>query len=153
MQKGTTVVTVNKLPGIYTRVKNLQVYILSYVTGDARPDISLDTVNVNYMASAGLKEGNTYVCNWEEIGTRVNPETKEQLPRFTMRFAEVSATDPLERAIKLKQFEQVFGNHQQEEEARRSKFRNASNSNVTNVNRHVESTAPVTADEVDDDAF
>ena len=126
--QGQTVVRIQKLNGKFTSQKNLQIYILNYMAGDARPDISLDTINENYLHTVGLKENGVYLCTWEQIGTRVNPNTGEELPRFAMRFSEIDQTNPLAFAVQLKQFEDVFGNQKSVEEARRSKYRTVTSS-------------------------
>lgn len=123
--QGQTVVQIVKFPGKFTSQKGLQIYGLTYLAGDARPDISLDTVNENYLHTVGLVENSVYLCTWEQIGTRANPNTGEELPRFAMRFSQIDNSNPLTFAIQLKQFEQVFGNNKATEEARRSKFRKA----------------------------
>lgn len=143
-QQGQTIVNVVKLKGRFTAQKNLQVYLLAYVAGDARPDISLDTTNENYLQTVGLKEGENYLMTWEEIGTRANPSTGEELPRYVSKFKHVDSSNPIQFALQLKQFEQVFGNNKGVEEARRSKYRNNSTTfaeaeAVTKVNESVES--------------
>ena len=121
--QGQTIVNVVKLPGKFTAQKNLQQYLLAYVAGDARPDISLDTTNENYLQTVGLKEKETYLMSWEQIGTRVNPNSGEELPRYASTFKHIPSTDPIEYALSIKKFEQVFGNNKAVEEARRSKYR------------------------------
>lgn len=122
-QQGQTIVNVVKLPGRFTAQKNLQQYLLAYVSGDARPDVSLDTTNENYLQTVGLTERETYLMTWEQIGTRANPNTGEELPRYAVTFKHIPSTDPIDYALNLKKFEQVFGNNKAVEEARRSKFR------------------------------
>ena len=119
---GTTIVSIRKTDAT-TRVKHIPVYSLDYVAGDARPHISLQSTNENYLLKADLEAGKTYICNWEQIGVNVNPNTGEETPKFAMRFEICDTSDPLAWAISLRKFRDAFGDNKEVEAKQRAKFR------------------------------
>lgn len=136
---GQTVVTVKKLNNKFTRVNNYQLYILQYEAGEARPHISLDTVNSQFLKAAGLVEDQTYVMFWKEIGTTPSPNGGDT-PKFRMDFKLVDTSNAIDWIIQLKKLEGVYGNQSGEEQLRREKFRrSAMVTSQSTVNENSES--------------
>jgi hypothetical protein len=123
---GSTVVKIRKT-NFTTRVNKFPVFSLDYVAGDARQDINLTSINSQYLNKVKdqdnnpLQDGRTYLVNWKFIGVR-KFEGKTQ-DRYAMEFSFVNTSDPIELAMKIKKFKEVFGDNAQVEESYRAQFR------------------------------